>query len=190
MRNSRRFRPSPALVVASIALFVAIGGIGWAAATIGTSDIKQGAATKQKLHKKVVSTKKIAADAVTGNKIQDGAVAREKTERRSADSLGGRPVQRDHCRPVGWHLRLWPAGTARMRSTLARMSRAGRDGHRDQRQGDRQRDSLHRLARASARIARRLLPTTIRHVFVNTALAAAAPAIRTNLPFYVAALPE
>jgi hypothetical protein len=40
MRNLRRFRPSPALVVASIALFVAIGGISWAAATIGTSDIQ------------------------------------------------------------------------------------------------------------------------------------------------------
>jgi hypothetical protein len=42
MRNLMRFRP-PAMVVASIALFVAIGGIGYAAATIDTNDIKNGA---------------------------------------------------------------------------------------------------------------------------------------------------
>ena len=33
-------------------------------------------------------------------------------------------------------------------------------------------------------------PNDSEHVGVNTALAAAAPAILTNLPFYVAALPE
>jgi hypothetical protein len=46
---SGRFRPSPAMVVASVALFVAVGGISWAAATIGTNDIENGAVTKKKL---------------------------------------------------------------------------------------------------------------------------------------------
>ena len=40
------------MVVALIALFVAIGGVSWAAATIGTNDIENGAVTKKKLHKK------------------------------------------------------------------------------------------------------------------------------------------
>src|SRR3954462_3782981 len=71
MRNLRRFRPSPAMVVASIALFVAIGGIGWAAATIGTSDIENGAVTAKKLHKKAVTTKKIKSKAVSGAKLSD-----------------------------------------------------------------------------------------------------------------------
>ena len=40
-----------------IALFVAIGGIGYAAATIGTNDIQNGAVTKKKLHKNAVNSK-------------------------------------------------------------------------------------------------------------------------------------
>ena len=76
MRSLRRFRPSPAMVVASIALFVAVGGISWAAATIGTSDIKKGAVTSKKLHKNAVRTKRIQNNAVTGAKIQEGAVSR------------------------------------------------------------------------------------------------------------------
>jgi len=63
------FRPSPALVVALIALFVSIGGIGYAASKIGTNDIKNGAVTAQKLHKNAVTTKKIKNQAVTGGKF-------------------------------------------------------------------------------------------------------------------------
>jgi hypothetical protein len=37
------------MVVASVALFVAVGGISWAATTIGTNDIENGAVTKKKL---------------------------------------------------------------------------------------------------------------------------------------------
>ena len=88
MTNSSRFRPSPALVISLIALFVSVGGVAWAAATIGTNDIKNGAVTKKKLHKNAVSTNKvnnnaistakIAGSAVDGGKIADGAVSRAK----------------------------------------------------------------------------------------------------------------
>lgn len=61
------------MVVASIALFVSIGGIGYAAATIGTSDIKNGAVTKKKLHKGAVSTNKIKGNAVTGAKAKESS---------------------------------------------------------------------------------------------------------------------
>ena len=54
-----RFRTSPAAVLSVIAVFFAIGGIGYAAATIGTSDIKKGAVTKKKLHKNSVTSKKV-----------------------------------------------------------------------------------------------------------------------------------
>jgi hypothetical protein len=89
MGNLRRFRPSPAMVVASIALFVAIGGISWAAATIGTNDIKNGAVTKKKLHKKAVTTQKIKKQAVTTNRIADSAVNGDKV---LDDSLTGTDI--------------------------------------------------------------------------------------------------
>jgi hypothetical protein len=54
-----RFRLSPAFPISLIALFVALGGVGYAAATIGTNDIENGAVTKKKIHKNAVTTKKI-----------------------------------------------------------------------------------------------------------------------------------
>jgi hypothetical protein len=73
-RVLRPRRPSPALVVSTIALFVSIGGIGWAAATIGTNDIKNAAVTAKKLHKGAVTTKKIRKQAVTGAKVDEASL--------------------------------------------------------------------------------------------------------------------
>lgn len=69
-----RFRPSPALIVAVLALFVALGGVSYAATKIGTAQIKNGAVTAKKLHKKAVTTKKIKNRAVTELKIAFQAV--------------------------------------------------------------------------------------------------------------------
>src|SRR5919108_732852 len=73
-----RFRPSPAMVVALIALFVSLGGVGIAATKIGTKQIKNGAVTAKKLHKNAVTKKKIKNNAVIGSKIADGAVTTDK----------------------------------------------------------------------------------------------------------------
>jgi hypothetical protein len=54
-----RLVPKPSVVLPVIAIFFAIGGIGYAAATVGTSDIKNGAVTKKKLHKNAVISKKV-----------------------------------------------------------------------------------------------------------------------------------
>ena len=54
-----RLRPRPGVVLGAIAVFFAIGGIGYAAATIGTGDIENGAVTKKKLHKNAVVSKKV-----------------------------------------------------------------------------------------------------------------------------------
>ena len=94
---SRIRRPSPALVIAVIALFVAIGGVSWAATKIGTNQIENSAVTAKKLHKKAVGTKKIKNDAVTGAKaeessfgqVPDAAHADSATD---ADNLGGTPA--------------------------------------------------------------------------------------------------
>jgi hypothetical protein len=85
-----RFRLSPALVIALIALFVSIGGVGYAASKIGTNQIKKGAVTTKKLHKNAVTDKKIKPlsvitgklnnQAVVTNKIADGAVSSAKVD--------------------------------------------------------------------------------------------------------------
>lgn len=69
---STRF--SPATPLALIALFVALGGVSYAAGTIATADLKNGVVTKKKLHRNAVVPSKIRKGAVTGPKIRDGAV--------------------------------------------------------------------------------------------------------------------
>jgi hypothetical protein len=57
-------RPSPALVISLIALFVALGSGAYAASKIGTKDIK----------KQAVTGSKLAKDAVKSNKTKDGGL--------------------------------------------------------------------------------------------------------------------
>jgi hypothetical protein len=66
----RRFLPSPALVVAGLALALSAGGASYAAARIGTRDIQD--------------------DAITSPKIRDGAVALSDLRASLADDLGVR----------------------------------------------------------------------------------------------------
>lgn len=68
MKNRKFGRPSPAMVVALVALFAALGGSAYAASSIGTKQIKNGAITAAKLKK----------EAVTGVKIKDGAISGAK----------------------------------------------------------------------------------------------------------------
>jgi hypothetical protein len=194
-----RFRPSPALVVSTIALFVAIGGISWAAATIGTNDIKNGAVTKKKLHKNAVATGKIKNGAVNGSKIQNGAV----TSAKIADGAVSRTDQNADQRT------LWAAvqsnGTIADQSGGITVTAAG-GGNYDVNFGvDVSGRALVATGINARVIADAILcnggtgvgtdcsptaPNDSKHVFVNTALAAASPAILTNLPFYVAVLPK
>jgi hypothetical protein len=64
MERLQALRPSPAMVVAVIALIVAISGTAYAAGKIGTKKIKNNA----------ISTQKIKDNAVTGSKLATGAV--------------------------------------------------------------------------------------------------------------------
>ncbi len=69
-----RTRISPAAILATMALFAALGGVSYAAGKIGTGQIKNGAVTKKKLHRNAVATDKIAADAVTGAKVAESTL--------------------------------------------------------------------------------------------------------------------
>jgi hypothetical protein len=68
----RRFRPTPALVVAFVALFAAMGGIGYSAVklkpnSIKAKNIRAGAVTSDKLADGAVTTPKFAPDATAPN---------------------------------------------------------------------------------------------------------------------------
>jgi hypothetical protein len=78
MSGKRTTRISPASPIALIALFVALGGISYAAGTVGTSDLQNGAVTKKKLHRNAVASGKIRAGAVNGDKLAGGAVSTTK----------------------------------------------------------------------------------------------------------------
>lgn len=73
MPRTIRRRPSPAMVVAMLALFVALGSTSVAAIKLQKNAVK----TKN-LSKGVVKTSKIAGGAVTTSKIDDGAVTTPK----------------------------------------------------------------------------------------------------------------
>jgi hypothetical protein len=167
------------MVVASIALFVAVGGISWAAATIGTNDIQNGAVTQRKLHKNAVTKQKIKRQAVTGAKLsgdQRTLWAAVRSNGTVADQSGGITVA-----PLGggsyvinFHKNV--SGRALVASGVN--GRVIADAT---------------LCNGGAGVGSDCspdAPNDNRHVGVNTALAATAPATFTNLPFYIAALPK
>jgi len=72
-------KPSPALVIALIALFLSLGGTSYAAITlpaksVGTAQLKTGAVTAGKIKTGAVTAGKIKTGAVTAAKIKSGAV--------------------------------------------------------------------------------------------------------------------
>jgi len=74
-------RPSPAMTVAVVALVLALAGTGYAAATIGTSDIKRGAVTRSKIRNKAVTRSKIRNNAVTSSKVRNRTLLRRDFRR-------------------------------------------------------------------------------------------------------------
>jgi hypothetical protein len=82
-RSSRRWsalRPTPALVIAFVALFAAMGGFGYAAvkvkqSSVKTKNIKNAAVTTDKIANGAVTTPKLAPDAIAPNAAKLGGVA-------------------------------------------------------------------------------------------------------------------
>jgi len=69
-------RPSPALVVACIALFVALGGVGYAAATINGADIKNKTIAGKKLKNKTVTGGKVKNNTLTGTQVNESKLSK------------------------------------------------------------------------------------------------------------------
>lgn len=67
---------NPASLLAVVAIFMAMGGVSYAAATkIGTKDIKKSAVNTAKLKNAAVTTPKLRDDAVTGAKVKESSLA-------------------------------------------------------------------------------------------------------------------
>ena len=73
-----RQSPSPAMVVAFIALFTALSGGAYAAKKIGSKNLRSNAVTTKKIKNGAVTGKKIKSRAVTNSRLGDGAVTAAK----------------------------------------------------------------------------------------------------------------
>lgn len=75
MRERKGRRPSPATVLAIVALIAALAGTADAARRIGAKQLRNNAVTTKKIKKNAVTTAKLADRAVTGRKLANGAVS-------------------------------------------------------------------------------------------------------------------
>ena len=90
MRRILSRRPSPALVVATLALFLALGGTGYAltlpANSVGSAQIQAGRVLNSKLHPGSVSNSRLGRNAVTFSKLASNQMTTAKI--RNASLLG------------------------------------------------------------------------------------------------------
>ena len=103
MQRIKTFRPTPALIVAFVALFAAMGGFGYAAVkmkpnSVKTKNIRNAAVTTNKIADGAVTTPKLAPDAVAPN-ARNAVNAVNAMNAANADKLGG--VAPGHCQ-LGW----------------------------------------------------------------------------------------
>jgi len=69
-------RISPAAVLAMVALFVSLGGISYAAATIGSSEIENNSIKSKDIRNKTVTGKDVRANALGGGAIKESTLGK------------------------------------------------------------------------------------------------------------------
>src|SRR5829696_6741477 len=106
MRRSRVALPSPSMAVALTALFVALGGVGYAAAVIGSAQIKNNSVQSKDIRNRTISGKDVKGNSLRGIQINEaslgqvpsaaGAGAAQTAETaqtaQNAQNLGGSPA--------------------------------------------------------------------------------------------------
>jgi hypothetical protein len=106
----RIVRPSPALVVAIVALLCALTGTAYAALgknTVGTKQLKNNAVTTGKIHNNAVNGAKVAKNSLTGEDINVSALG---TVPQASHAGSG-----DNANTVGGHAAACPSGTTLIR---------------------------------------------------------------------------
>jgi hypothetical protein len=84
MNRIRAKRPSPSMIVALLALFISLGGVGYAASKISSAQIADNSIRSRDIHNRTVAGKDVKANAL-GNKQIDN----RKLEAANAAALGG-----------------------------------------------------------------------------------------------------
>lgn len=74
MFRSIRTHLNPASLIAMVALFAALGGVSYAAATIDGKDIENGTVTGKKLKKGTITGSKVKSDSIGGPKIKESTL--------------------------------------------------------------------------------------------------------------------
>ncbi|HEX2072008.1 MAG TPA: hypothetical protein VHF90_10220 [Thermoleophilaceae bacterium] len=74
MFRTIRTHLNPASLIAMVALFAALGGVSYAAATIDGKDIKNGTVTGKKLKQGTITGSKVKADSLGGPKIKESTL--------------------------------------------------------------------------------------------------------------------
>src|SRR3954447_24257382 len=74
MKRLSRYRPSPAMIVALISLFVALGGVGYAAATIGSSQIKNNSVRGKDIRNRTITRKDVKKNTLGGTTIKESSL--------------------------------------------------------------------------------------------------------------------
>jgi hypothetical protein len=91
-------RPSPALVIACLALFLGLGGVGYAAATIGSSEIKDNSVRSRDIRNGTIRGRDVHRNTLTGRHIVESKLGTVPNADR-VDGLGAARV--DYRAPAG-----------------------------------------------------------------------------------------
>lgn len=89
MLRMLKTRPSPALVISLIALFVSLGGAGYAAVSVTGKDVKDGSLTGKDVKNSSLSGSDVKDGRLTGKDIKNGSIAGADL---GADSLTGNQI--------------------------------------------------------------------------------------------------
>ena len=113
-------QPSAATVISCVALFVALGGTGYAVTalprdSVGSRQLRARAVKESELGSRAVITSKLADQAVTREKLAPGAVTADRV---ASDALGGGQIDESSLGPVPFATDATHAATAG-RATLA-----------------------------------------------------------------------
>lgn len=97
-------RPSPAMIVAILALFVALGGTVYAASTINGKSVKKNSLPGNRIKQKTVTGNRLKNDTITGTQVNEatlGKVPAASTADVATTALSANPAAYAHILPSG-----------------------------------------------------------------------------------------
>jgi hypothetical protein len=119
MRRIRPLRPSPALVVACLALFLSLGGVGYAAlnipaGSVNSSHLATGSVKKSEIATNAVGSAELASSAVKSADVANGSIKAADLSASAAPDVYAaylRPNAGSSSINVGWQSRSFEAPT-------------------------------------------------------------------------------